>query len=876
MNNNNIRSSLQFPRRALTCAITMAFFSAHSYAAPTDGQVVGGSGSISQNGLTTVIHQETDRLAIDWQSFNIGTDEHVQFLQPSSQSLALNRVIGNDVSHILGRLDANGHVILVNPHGVVFSQDARVDVGGLVASGLDINPQDFINGGLAFKLTEGTDGTVINRGLIKAASGGNVAMIGKRVINENLISAELGTVTLAAGREAVLTFDPDGLLGVKITKDVQQKELGLDPAVLNSGTINAISGRVLLTANVSSEVFSRTVNAGDLTSKTEVLVYSDGSFTLGRGAKMVNTGDIDVSSVDVLDDTAETVLDAGQVVMLGEDILHTGSVRANVPDAASYRYRQGDPASGEVVMVGASRLRIMGDGVVEALSETGAGGDVTLLGQHIRLHERAAVSAGGGQKLGQITVGGRGGSQPSRLLDTRSVEIGTNAHLVVSGPSKTWTADHKGDIAIWSTQSTVVKGRLELAHYLVNHAAIHIESEGTLGFSGHASLDGVMFRPYPGHLKLRGRDLVVSPKRSNTTINEQSLSSAFHRGAVLLQADNSLTIGDDDHIFKLGIPETAYGNGGATLRLHAGESISLTNTIIQSHLGSIELIAGIPTASPRPLTMEGQYGIFLKNSQLLSDNRLNLHSFAGIHGQNVMLSSYHYPMPSRIAMTAETAIDLTLDRPNHVRGEYNVYNDGSGLFLFVQPNPDDISRPALRAPLTSSSPYIRVKTTIKDEIPDLNISHNLVAVARSREEGDISHIDLSDLIISRNYDRSDWHPQRIHIEADTLAAMPQLGSGFGTTQAINIIAHQGDIIHQSPVYTGGGNYFARAGGNILFSRDSQFDNSVLYLTLWDEPEPGDPSGIANVLSGGNIQLTIGAPEFLINTNGQPANIKIAD
>ncbi len=832
---------------------------------------MGGSGSISQSGVETVIIQESNRLAIDWQSFNIGADERVQFVQPDSQALALNRVTGNDASQILGQLDANGQVILVNPHGILFGPDARVDVGGLVASGLDINPEDFINGDLAFRYIEDTEGLVINRGLINAASGGNVAMLGKRVSNESLISAELGTVTLAAGREAVLSFDPDGLLGVKVTKDVQQRELGLDPAVSNSGTINAIGGRVLLTANVSSDIFSRAVNTGDLTSKTQVLVHTDGSFTLGRGANLVNSGDIDVSSVDVPDDTGELVKDAGQVVMLGEDILHTGTVRANVPDAASYRRREGNPASGEVVMVGASRLRIMEDGLVETLSNTGAGGDVTLLGQHIRLHGRAAVYANAGDKLGQITVGGRGGSLPSRLKDTRSVEIGANAHVRVAGPAQGSGIDDPGDIAIWSTQSTVVKGWLELAHHLVNEGAIHVESEGTLGFTGRVSLEGIMWRPYPGRLKLRGRDLVVTPERSNTSISEQSLKSAYLSGSVLLQADSSLTLGGDQHTLVLG-PAQTYGNWGNSLRLHAGESINLTNTIINSHPSGIELIAGVPTSSAPPLTEDGNYGIFLKNSQLLSDSRVNLHSFAGIHAQNVVFGNDRYPLPSRIAMTAETAIDITLGDTLYAGSSGFSSPASSGLFMFVQPDPTDLALPTLRAPLVADNPYIRVRTAAEVEFPGIYFDHNLVAVARNTRGGGATHIDIADVgevQISSNSRRS---PSRIHLEADTLAEIPQLTRALSSAVDIRLIAHQGDIIHRSPVYTGGGNYYARAGGDITFSREPA-DDSVLYLTNGEDPSIRNPSGTADVLSGGNTQLTIGTPEFVINTNGAPVSIK---
>jgi len=47
----------------------------------------------------------------------------------------------------------------------------------------------------------------------------------------------------------VVTFDNAGLLGVRVTKEILQSELGIDPAVLNNGTITAEGGRILLTAS---------------------------------------------------------------------------------------------------------------------------------------------------------------------------------------------------------------------------------------------------------------------------------------------------------------------------------------------------------------------------------------------------------------------------------------------------------------------------------------------------------------------------------------------------------------------------------------------------------------------------------------------------
>ena len=53
---------------------------APAFAGPEGGVVTGGSGTIDQSGNTTVINQTTDLLAIDWNSFDVGVDERVQYV----------------------------------------------------------------------------------------------------------------------------------------------------------------------------------------------------------------------------------------------------------------------------------------------------------------------------------------------------------------------------------------------------------------------------------------------------------------------------------------------------------------------------------------------------------------------------------------------------------------------------------------------------------------------------------------------------------------------------------------------------------------------------------------------------------------------------
>src|SRR3954466_9255494 len=101
---------------------------------PAGGVVRAGDARIDTSGGLTRIEQFSDRAIIDWRSFGIGAADQVIFLQPSAQAATLNRVTGEQASVILGRLDANGQVLLINPNGIVFGGGAQVNVASLIAS----------------------------------------------------------------------------------------------------------------------------------------------------------------------------------------------------------------------------------------------------------------------------------------------------------------------------------------------------------------------------------------------------------------------------------------------------------------------------------------------------------------------------------------------------------------------------------------------------------------------------------------------------------------------------------------------------------------------------------------------------------------------
>ena len=157
-------SPRRFPVKILAAALA-ACFAAGAQANPTGASIAAGQALIQQSGKTLTI-TNTPGTIINWSSFNINRDELTKFVQQSAQSQVLNRVTGVDLSQILGQLQSNGRVLLINPNGVLFGKDAKVDVAGLIVSTLQLKDADFLAGKPKFNDTPGA-GKIGNQGSIR-------------------------------------------------------------------------------------------------------------------------------------------------------------------------------------------------------------------------------------------------------------------------------------------------------------------------------------------------------------------------------------------------------------------------------------------------------------------------------------------------------------------------------------------------------------------------------------------------------------------------------------------------------------------------------------------------------------------------------------
>jgi filamentous hemagglutinin family protein len=198
-----------------------------------------GSASWAVSGSKLTVNQTSTNAILNWLSFNISKDGTVQFVQPSSSSVALNEIYDANPTQIFGALNANGKIFLINQNGIIFGAGAKVNVGGLVASTLPITSGAAVttgpnasyvglthpgiassnqSGGPAFSGVSSDGQITVQQGAtLQAADGGQIFMFAPNVTNLGTIQTPDGQTVLAAGASVYLSASTDpNLRGVVV------------------------------------------------------------------------------------------------------------------------------------------------------------------------------------------------------------------------------------------------------------------------------------------------------------------------------------------------------------------------------------------------------------------------------------------------------------------------------------------------------------------------------------------------------------------------------------------------------------------------------------------------------------------------------------
>ena len=118
---------------------------------PAGGVVAAGTASFATGANSLQVNQGSNRAIINWNSFSVGAGNTVQFVQPSTSSAVLNRVVAANPSQIYGSISANGQVFLVNPNGIYVGPGGAIQAAGIFLSTGDISNADFLADNLRFE-----------------------------------------------------------------------------------------------------------------------------------------------------------------------------------------------------------------------------------------------------------------------------------------------------------------------------------------------------------------------------------------------------------------------------------------------------------------------------------------------------------------------------------------------------------------------------------------------------------------------------------------------------------------------------------------------------------------------------------------------------
>ena len=553
-----------------------------SFALPKGEHLKAGRSTFSRPDATTLnITQSTKKSIINWQGYNIAKGEAVRYIQPSSSAISLNRVTGTDPSRLYGSLSANGQVWVINPNGFLAGPNADINVGGFLASTLELSDQDFLDGNYAFRNNVSV-GSILNRGEIQ---GGYVALLSPSITNEGMIQASRGTVALASGEQVTLNFTGNDLVGFVV-------DLGTvsSAGISNLGTLSGNS--VLLTAKGASGVLRSVVNNTGVIEARSIR-ERNGEIVLA-GDELTNMGLVDASGIH-----GGTIRIDGGFVSLGGTISADGrSQGGNISVNSSGKLCLADHVQsrglkgtgGKVAYSSASQTLetstsvtdvsgatdggsihleaqggLLSSGTYLASGATGQGGRIGLSGSTVRLFS-AAVDASGGTRGGLVRIGGafQGGKESDLSKSYNDGFLSRWGNLdAISNAEKVFVNDATsidvsadkpgssgGTAVIWSNAETTMLGCV---------------SAGGQTSGGYVEASSAELLRQADILKIdtgRGGELLLDPK--NIVIGDSNNSSGWSLQGILGNGydpvEGSLFKLDAEDTFGAGISLNDAGN----------------------------------------------------------------------------------------------------------------------------------------------------------------------------------------------------------------------------------------------------------------------------------------------------------------------------
>ena len=564
-------------RRLPLLSFATLLVAANAVALPSDPAVLTGSLAVERAGHAMTVHQLTAQAAAEFTSFDVGIGERLSVLQPSSSSLFLARVTGGLPTRLDGHVQANGSLVVANPHGVLIGPAGVIEAGSFVAVALDADVSRLSLGEVSF--SDGAAGAqVVNAGRITVADAGLAALVGPRVVNSGLIAARLGRVQLSGGSRATLDLAGDGFL---------QLALGDGGSVEQSGIVRAEGGRVLISADAAAGALAGVVNVDGLVEASS-LIAQGGRITLAAGGGTVRVG-------------GELAATSGAA--RGGDIDLSGGV---VIMAKSKADVSGEAGGGRFVAKASDALTAEGDFSARAGALGGDGGFVELSGRNAadvagaRVDTRAVVGRSGTFLLDPLTVtidATLAASIVSNLATTDYVVQADNSITVSSAIN--YSGTRAATLTLDAGTGAVHAGTITVGASIASSvAALNLTVNGVTTFNTAPTLRG---------------GLVQALGAADVTLNAGSWSSAQFTGLarLTLGAATFTTSGDAslDHLGLTSGSSTLNGTGTLTLASLDWTSGSMAGAGVTRVEGAGSFLVRTRPTAANPPTLQRQLDV---------------------------------------------------------------------------------------------------------------------------------------------------------------------------------------------------------------------------------------------------------------------------
>ncbi|WP_016950241.1 CHAT domain-containing protein [Anabaena sp. PCC 7108] len=316
-----------------TLATGIAIIANLSAIAPATGQITpatGGGSVVNTHGNQIDISggnlsRDNANLFHSFQKFGLDSNQTANFLSNPNIRNILGRVIGGDPSIINGLLQViggNSNLFLINPSGIVFGANARLNIpGDFTATTANsiwfgtnkfnaIGNNDYANlvgTPNAFGFSASQPGSIINFGNLKVGTGNNLNLIGGTVVSTGNLSAPGGNITVASvpGQNLLRISQTGHILSLEVQSpsDTSPTPLtlldlltGINGGNADSLTVNS-NGQVELTGS------GLTVNSGDVVAKNitaqSATLSAANNLTLFE-SQLQTTGDLNLLAKDTI------------------------------------------------------------------------------------------------------------------------------------------------------------------------------------------------------------------------------------------------------------------------------------------------------------------------------------------------------------------------------------------------------------------------------------------------------------------------------------------------------------------------------------------------------------------------------------------------